>query len=308
TEPHLFSSPTIEQADELIVTNAHRGAGGQAKDAAYFATQMTQALVRAREIVVPQGIGCIVFADASTASWEAMLGAVQDAGWVVTASWAIDTEMQNRTTAYRSSALQSSVHIVCRPREAPDGSQGIDTVGDWRDVLTELPKRIHEWMPRLTEEGIVGADAIFACLGPALEVFSRYSWVEKPSGDPVFLKEYLEHVWAAVAKEALAMIFMGADATGFEGDARLTAMWLWTLSRGGSSNGKLAAEAEDDGTAEDNEADEDDEAEIAGKSKVGAFVLEYDAARKIAQGLGAHLEALSTLIEVKGSSARLLPV
>ena len=28
------------------------------------------------------------------------------------------------------------------------------------------------------------------------------------------------------------MIFAGADATGFEEDARLTAMWLWTLSTG----------------------------------------------------------------------------
>ena len=42
-------------------------------------------------------------------------------------------------------------------------------VGDWRDVLAELPRRIHEWMPRLAAEGVVGADAIFACLGPALE-------------------------------------------------------------------------------------------------------------------------------------------
>ena len=28
------------------------------------------------------------------------------------------------------------------------------------------------------------------------------------------------------------MIFEGADATGLEEDARLTAMWLWTLSTG----------------------------------------------------------------------------
>jgi putative DNA methylase len=43
-------------------------------------------------------------------------------------------------------------------------------------------------------------------------------------------------------------------------------------------------------------------------SKVSGFVLEYDAARKIAQGLGAHLEQLSSLIELKGATARLLPV
>ena len=84
-------------------------------------------------------------------------------------------------------------------------------------------------MPRLSDEGIVGADAIFACLGPALELFSRYSTVEKASGERVKLGEYLEEVWAAVSREALSMIFEGADASGFEEDARLTAMWLWTL-------------------------------------------------------------------------------
>lgn len=40
----------------------------------------------------------------------------------------------------------------------------------------------------------------------------------------------------------------------------------------------------------------------------GGFVLEYDAARKIAQGLGANLEDLDHVIEVSGETARLLPV
>jgi putative DNA methylase len=93
----------------------------------------------------------------------------------------------------------TSVQLVCRPRENPNGSVRTDEIGDWRDVLQELPCRIHERMPRLAEEGVVGADAIFACLGPALEVFSPYSRVEKANGDPVALREYLEHVWAAVS-------------------------------------------------------------------------------------------------------------
>ena len=96
-------------------------------------------------------------------------------------------------------------------------------------------------MPRLADEGVVGADAIFACLGPALEIFSRYSRVEKASGDAVPLREYLEQVWAAVSTEALSMIFEGADAASLEPDARLTAMWLWTLGAGvGDSNGNGA--------------------------------------------------------------------
>ena len=135
-----------------------------------------------------------------------------------------------RMRARNSAVLGSSVHLVCRPRERASGELITDTVGDWRGVLAELPKRIHDWMPRLAAEGVVGADAIFACLGPALEVFSRYARVEKASGERVLLAEYLEHVWAQVSKEALSAVFSGADPTGFEPDARLTAMWLWKVN------------------------------------------------------------------------------
>jgi putative DNA methylase len=229
-----------------------------------------------------------------------MLTALVDAGWIVTASWPIDTEMSSRLRAQDSAVLASSVHLVCRPRENPDGSLCADEIGDWRDVLAELPRRIHEWMPRLAEEGVVGADAIFACLGPAIEIFSRYSRVEKTSGEIVTLKEYLEQVWAAVAKEALSLVFAGADTAGFEPDARLTAMWLWTLNAGASTD----AASQDDG-----DGDSGDDEESSGKARLkGGFVLEYDAARKIAQGLGAHLEDLSHLVEIKGDQARLLPV
>ena len=75
-------------------------------------------------------------------------------------------------------------------------------------------------------------------LGPAVEIFSRFSRVEKANGEQVTLKDYLVYVWAAVAKEALAMVFKGADASGFEEDARLTAMWLWTLFAGEEGNGR----------------------------------------------------------------------
>jgi putative DNA methylase len=136
------------------------------------------------------------------------------------------------------------------------------------------------------------------CLGPALEVFSRYSRVEKANGDVVKLSEYLAHVWAAVAQEALRMVFEGADTSSFEEDARLTAMWLWTLSEG---KGQV------DGESEFETASSDDDTEGGGKA-TGGYILEYDAARKIAQGLGGHLEELTSVVEVKGDKARLLPV
>src|SRR5207248_3437481 len=92
---------------------------------------------------------------------------------------------------------------------------------------------------RLAQEGVVGADAIFACLGPAIELYSRYERVETASGVIVPLggrsgsgDDYLTHVWAAVARAALKTIFEDVEASGFEPDGRLTAVWLWTVGAG----------------------------------------------------------------------------
>ena len=297
THPHLLKREVTPKEEEAIQNLPHSQAVGQ-KDRAHFEEQIFRSLVTGREELKQTGVGLIVFAHASTEGWESLLKSLLKAGWMVTASWPIDTEKEGRMLASRQRALASSVHLVCRPRMG-GGASPEQNIGDWRDVLGELPRRIHDWMPRLAEEGVVGADAIFACLGPALEIFSRYSRVEKASGEVVTLKEYLEQVWAAVAKEALSLVFEGADTAGFEPDARLTAMWLWTLNAGASADAASADDSESDATGDE---------ESASKSKPkGGFTLEYDAARKIAQGLGAHLEELSHLVEIKGDQARLLP-
>jgi adenine-specific DNA methylase len=289
--PELLGTSLTPKEDEICEMAGWDPKRYQNKDGKWFEDRMCEAMKEGRRILCHDGVGVVVFAHKSTAGWEAQLQAMVNAGWTITASWPIDTEMGSRLRAKNSAVLASSIHIVCRPR---DDSTNSAEIGDWRDVLQELPKRIHEWLPKLAGEGVVGADAIFACLGPALEVFSRYDKVEKASGEVVPLKEYLEYVWAAVAKEALTMVFQGADASGFEEDARLTAMWLWTLSA--AQNGNLAADASDG-----------DEPGGSSKSTTG-YVLEFDAARKIAQGLGARLESLTSLVEVKGETARLLPV
>jgi putative DNA methylase len=294
--PELFSERLTPKAEECVQLS-HRAAMYREKDKAWFEQTMTRACTEAYRITKPEGSGLFVFASKETEAWEAMLGALVSAGWVITASWPIDTEMSSRLRAQRSATLASSVHIACRPRKNPDGTQRRDLVGEWRSVLEELPVRVHEWMPRLADEGVVGADAIFACLGPALEIFSRYSQVEKANGDPVTLKEYLEYVWAAVAREALSTVLQEGDSGSLEPDARLTVIWLWTLA---------GADAEES-TDADTES-EDPDAGGGDSMAPQGYVLEFDAARKIAQGLGANLESLGHVVAVKGDKARLLPV
>lgn len=292
----LMTEPLTPKLEQAIVWHP-----GSQEEREEYERKMTCAMGEGRRILSSNGVGVVVFAHKTTAGWESQLQAMINAGWIVSASWPIDTEMGTRMNAMGTASLASSVHLVCRPRKTSDDSVRTSDIGDWREVLFELPRRIHDWMPRLAAEGVVGADAIFACLGPALEIFSRYSRVEKASGEQVSLRDYLEQVWAAVSQEALRLVFEGADASGFEEDARLTAMWLWTLSAGNGQDTGSSDDAED--------GDDADQDNGSGKKKAfGGYALEYDTARKIAQGLGAHLETLGTLVEVKGETARLLPV
>ena len=301
-------SPKLREA----VQDETKKVDGKPKDRAFFEVTMGKAFAEGRRILKDDGIGCVVFAHKTTEGWEALLSGLIAGGWTITGSWPISTEMATRLRARDSAALATSVHLVCRPRspDAPDG--------DWDAVQRELPGRIAEWMTRLQQEGVRGADLVFACIGPALEVYSRYKTVfdaqDRPiplGGDPTATdpheRGFLAYVWELVGKTALQEVLKGASgsATGLEEDARLTALFLWTLQ----STATKAASTDDE-EAEDEEEPADEEEEDTGKAKKPkGFSLPFDVVRRIAQPLGIHLESLAdrTIGTAKGV-VRLLPV
>jgi hypothetical protein len=181
-------------------------------------------------------------------------------------------------------------------------------VGDWADVLRELPPRVGDWMERLQGEGVRGADLVFACIGPALEIFSRYTKVEKADGREVALAEYLEKVWEVVGRSALAQVLGTAEAKARNGaagaveeDARLTALFLWTLQ---CTNSKPA-----DNVGEEEPPDEEEDEEGSSRGKAKGFTLVYDVVRRFAQPLGIELPKWEgRVIETKKGVVRLLPI
>jgi hypothetical protein len=288
------------------------------KDQGFFESGMRKAFTEGRRILNPDGIGCVVFAHKTTEGWEALLSGMIGGGWVVTASWPIATERPVRLRSQESAALATSVHLVCRPR--PEGAP----VGDWAQVLRELPKRVADWMERLQREGIRGADLVFACIGPALEVYSQYSKVvdaeerEIPlGGDPesreAHKRGYLAYVWEVVGRAALEQVLGTAEARARNGgagtleeDARLTALFLWTLQ---ASKLEVASsrQNDDEGETEDEEDGEEEESQ-SGKKKKG-LSLPFDVARRFAQPLGIHLDAWEKrCIDTEKGIVRLIPV
>jgi putative DNA methylase len=279
---------------------------GRPKDRAWFEETMASAFAEGRRVLSKDGIGSVVFAHKTTEGWEALLTGMIRGGWTITGSWPIATEMATRLRARESAALATSVHLVCRPR--PDDAP----IGDWADVLRELPKRVGDWMEHLQSEGVRGADLVFACIGPALEIFSRYAKVETADGREVKLAEYLEKVWEVVGRSALGQVLGTAEARARNGaagaveeDARLTALFLWTLQ---STNGEAAENPSVDGEDEESTDDDKDE-EGASRGKAKGFTLVFDVVRRFAQPLGIELPKWEgRVIETKKGVVRLLPI
>ncbi len=267
------------------------------KDKKFFEEGMYRAFTEARRILHDKGIGSVVFAHKTTEGWEALLTGLIRGGWTITGSWPIATEMSSRLRARDSAALATSVHLVCRPR--PDDAP----VGDWGEVLRELPQRVGNWMEYLQEQGVRGADLIFACIGPALEIYSRYSRVETAAGEEVKLDEYLEKVWEVVGRIALEQV-LGTDeararnsaAGALEEDARLTALFLWTIQ---SANGQHNINNEPD----------DAEKEDTRVAFAKGYSLVFDVVRRFAQPLGIDLSRWENrIIKTEKGVVRLLPV
>lgn len=294
------STNPLSPKDGELVQDETRVADGRPKDARWFEEGMSRAFSEGRRVLKGSGVGCVVFAHKTTAGWEALLSGMVRGGWTITGSWPIATERHARLRARESAALATSVHLVCRPR--PDDA----AVGEWTAIVRRLVGHVEMWMERLQREGVQGADLVFACIGPALELYSRYRRVETVAGDRVELREYLEKVWEAVGRAALAQILgKSADQSGkdLEEDARLTALFLWTMQstradrgdhqKGKRKRGRGGAQA------------------VKGEADGGGvrFALPFDLVRRFAQPMGISLEHWNDrIIEQEKGVVRLLPV
>jgi len=312
-DPYDLNNVLTPKKNEIVVDSTTTKGHG-VRTPHFYEEAMGKAFAEGRRILREEGIGSVVFAHKTTEGWEALLSGMIKGGWVITGSWPIATEAGSRLRAMDSAALATSVHLICRPRpeDAP--------VGDWGEVLRELPKRVGDWMERLQSESIRGADLVFACIGPALEIFSRYSKVvdaeerEIPlGGDPEasepHRRGFLSYVWEVVGRTALEQVLGTAEAKArnstagaLEEDARLTALFLWTLQSTNGNGAKVAKEESED----DEETDEEEESP---KKKKQGYSLIFDVVRRFAQPLGIHLpEWEGRVIETEKGVVRLLSV
>jgi putative DNA methylase len=172
-----------------------------------YEKQMSDAFVRAQDNLTADGRLVIVFAHKDPNAWETLVSAMINAGFTVTASWPIATEMPSRQRGYGVSSLASSVWLVCKKRPV------IARPGWDNKVLDEMKANIAVRLREYWDAGIRGPDFVWAATGPAMEAYSKHPVVRKANEPNAVMGvgEFLNHVRRMVVDYVVGQVLSGND-------------------------------------------------------------------------------------------------
>ena len=218
----LFDTIAVPKTEELVATPYRHGSKEAAEK--FFLDGMTDAMHRLAEQAHPGFPTTIYYAfkqsetdrkdGTASTGWETFLDAVIRAGFGISGTWPIRTELGNRMIGSGTNALASSIVLVCRPSAA-------DAVtATRRDFLNALKAELPTAVAHLQRSNIAPVDLAQASIGPGMAVFTRYTRVVDTEGKQLSVREAL-----ALVNQVLDEV-MAEQEGDFDSDSRFAIAWF----------------------------------------------------------------------------------
>jgi putative DNA methylase len=199
--PRLMGTMLVPKAEELVA-NPYRHAGKSGAES-FFESGFESVFRRMRENATPDYPITVYYAfkqseinksGESSTGWATILEGIVRAGWSITATWPLRTELMNRQTGQNTNALASSVLLACRPRS--ESAASIDRGGFLSVLRSELPSKLRE----LQQAAVAPVDLAQSTIGPGMAVFTRYSRVTEADGSVMRVRTALELINGILAE------------------------------------------------------------------------------------------------------------
>ena len=183
--PELFRSHLTDKDNEAVANVARfKGRKGAAARATRdYQERMAVIFAECHRVLRPDGIMTLMFTHKAAGAWDALTTGLMKAGFMITASWPINTEAPGSMHIKDKAAANSTIFLVCRPREQRSPTSGQETRW-WEDAEPLVAGAVRERVEEFQEAGISGVDLYLASFGPALEEFSRHWPLERRSPRP----------------------------------------------------------------------------------------------------------------------------
>ena len=161
----------------------------------------------------------------SSTGWHTLLNGLIEAGWEITATWPVRSELANRPRSQASNALASSIVLACRPRPAD-----ADSITR-RLFVARLKSELPEALRTLMQGAIAPVDLAQAAIGPGISVFSRYARVREADGSDMSVRDALLLINATLDE------VLGEQESDFDPDTRFAVKWYRSYGWGTESSG-----------------------------------------------------------------------
>ena len=189
--PELFRRKLTDKENEAVANPARFAGqpGAKALAGRDYQQRMAAIFAECRRVLKPDGVMTLMFTHKATGAWDALTTGLIEAGFVITASWPVNTEAEGSLHIKDKAAANSTIFLVCRPRESgrarvsanpgrvrearPAYGDDASTVY-WEEVEPAVAQAVRARVEEFQEAGITGVDLYLASFGPALEEFSRH--------------------------------------------------------------------------------------------------------------------------------------
>jgi putative DNA methylase len=180
--PDLFTRQLTDKDNEAVANPSRfKGKKGAAKLAGEeYRQRMAAIFQECRRVLKDDGIMTLMFTHKATGAWDALTTGLVEAGFIVTASWPINTESEVSMHIMDKAAANSTIFLVCRPRTENTHEETVY----WEDLEPRVKKAVRERIHDYQEAGISGVDLYLSSFGPALEEFSRHWPVKRGKPRP----------------------------------------------------------------------------------------------------------------------------
>jgi putative DNA methylase len=195
---HLTSELTPKKAEIIAAFYRHGDDRGKART--FYESGMTEAFIRAFQLLKSHGSMTIVYAHKTTLGWATLIDSLRKARFEVTEAWPLATERPGGMKVDKA-MLASSIFLVARKRDPSSKTGNYET-----NVVPELGSIVRERVNTLWEMGISGADLVIACVGAGLRAFTKYGSVEYANGEEVPAERFLAEVETVVLETILGKL------------------------------------------------------------------------------------------------------
>ena len=200
--PKLFGRMNFAKGEEIIAEPA-RFEGNKTAAKNFFEDGMFEALKNIYEISREDFPTTIYYAfkqqdsetdGAASTGWETMLAALIRAGFQITATLPMRTEMKSRMRSHESNALASSIVLACRKRPLENKICGKN------EFVRELKAELKNSLSKMRSANIAPVDMAQAAIGPGIGIYSRYEKITDMNDNELSVRDALKMINAEVAE------------------------------------------------------------------------------------------------------------